>query len=119
MSFPTGTPTVEVDLDGPRTLGFTLGAMRRIKEATGTLEVDENATEETMLQTLPVYVWACMGAEDRADLSIEAIEDMIHPMNMVAINGAVTALFQLSVPKGAEGNDPVPPKVRRAAVKGR
>lgn len=104
MSFPEGTPTVEVVLDQPRTLGFTLGAMRRIKETLGTLEIDTEAGDEGLVTTLPSYIWACMDAEGRAALSIEQVEDMIHPRNMGPISQALRDLFEQSAPEGAEGN---------------
>jgi hypothetical protein len=115
MSFAEGTQTATITLNGQRhTLGFTLGAMRRIKERLGTLEMGES--EEEQIQAIPAYVWSCMTAADRESLSVEDIEESIHPHNLTAISDAIAALFEASQPEGEAGKaDPVPPKVRRAA----
>ena len=52
--FSEGTPTVTITLDKPRTLGFTLGAMRRCKEL-GVLKLDV-ADETAFMLALPEYV---------------------------------------------------------------
>lgn len=103
--FPEGTPTVTIDLGGPRELGFTLGAMRRAKEELGTLEIDEK-DNEAMLLKVPAYVWACMTPKDRKELTVEAVADMIHPLNMKVITEAVTTLFKASQPDDSVGNEP-------------
>lgn len=95
--FAEGTPIVTIQLDAPRELGFTLGALRRVREKLGTLEVDLEKPEGSM--ALPTYIWACLPAADRKDLSIEQIEDMIHPGNMGAIAEALGRLFRASSPE--------------------
>ncbi len=113
--FATGTPTVVVTLGGHEyELGFTLGAMRRIKGRLGTLELSlgEEAGDEGVL-ALPVYIWASMDKEGREALSVEDVEEMIHPNNMVEISEAMATLFIQSAPEGAEGNAPTGKKVAR------
>lgn len=92
-----GTPTATVTLDKPRELGFTLGALRRVREKLGTLEVNLDKPEGSM--ALPTYIWACLPASARKDLSIEQIEDMIHPGNMQTIADALGKLFKASTPE--------------------
>lgn len=112
MSFAEGTPTVRIRLAGVEyDLGFTLGAMRRVREQLGSLELADSP--DAMLQALPAYIWACMDAEARATLSAEQVEELIHPGNMQHLSDQVGELFQASMPKGAEGK--AKPAKRRAA----
>lgn len=106
MPFLEGIPTVVVQLDKPRTLGFTLGSMRRIQEVLGTLEYRVDAAADML--AVPTYVWACMDAEGRAELSIEQVEEMIHPGNLKAMSEACTTLFHASSPEAKEGADQTP-----------
>lgn len=112
--FPEGTPTAVVSLGGKdRTLGFTIGAMRRIKEAGGKLQIDDGEDSDDVIYAVPLWVWACMDKEDREELSVEDVEDRMHPGNMEEISAAVTRLFLSSRPEGAEGNGAKAPKGRR------
>jgi hypothetical protein len=103
MSFIEGTPTITIELGGPHELGFTLGAMGRIQEKLGSLDIPSDKAAQ--LAALPTYVWACLSVADRGQLTIEQIAEMIHPGNLEAISTAVMELFEKSQPpKGAEGN---------------
>lgn len=95
--FAEGTPTVEITLDKPRTLGFTLGAMRRAKEL-GVLNADPSDEVGFML-AMPEYVWACLSEEGRAELSVAQIGELMNPLNIKAIGKAVGELFSASLPK--------------------
>lgn len=122
MPFIEGIPTVVLQLDKARTLGFTMGAMRRIKERLGTLELpmDEKGKIplDRAIEIMPTYIWACMDTPDRAEISVEQLEDMMHPGNLQAITEAVTALFQRSNPEAAADapTGPTPEGPRLAAT---
>lgn len=110
MSLPPNVPTCTVDLDRPRTLALTLGAMRRIKEQTGTLDLD--LTEDAMFDRLPAIVWAALVEDDR-DISPEQVADTLHAGNLASVVEALGSLAEASQPKGAEGNgSPAPRKVK-------
>lgn len=94
--FAEGTPTATIQLDKPRELGFTLGAMRRAKEL-GVLNVDADDATGMML-ALPEYVWACLDEADRSELTVEGIGELMNPLNMQDIAVAVGGLFRASVP---------------------
>lgn len=106
MPFAEGTPTVEVTLDKARTLGFTMGAMRRIKARLGTLAMpaleDGTINQDKAVEWIPVVVWACLDAEGRAQLTVEQVEDLIHPGNVKATSRAVVELFNASAPDAAQ-----------------
>lgn len=106
MSFATGTPTVEIELDKPRRLAFTLGAMQRIQERLGKTAFSPAADDADHLQSLPVYVWACLPAQDRKEIDVEEVADLLHPGNMAAVSEAIAGLFLSSTgaAEGAEGN---------------
>lgn len=106
--FAEGTPTVEVTLDRPRTLGFTLGAMRRAKEL-GVLNVDAQ-DEVAMMLAMPEYVWACLSEDGRTELSVNAIAELMNPLNSTEIATQLRELFMASLPKPD-------PNVQPAAVK--
>jgi hypothetical protein len=99
MPFIEGVPTVTLKLDKPRTLAFTMGAMRRIQERLGTLDITKDVAGG--LLTMPTYIWACMDADARKEITVEEVEDMIHPGNMGEIGAAIDALFGASNPEGA------------------
>lgn len=96
MAFAEGTPTVTIELDKPRELGYTLGAMRRAQEL-GVLKLDMEDDVSFML-ALPRYVWACMDSEGRKDLTIETIEEMMNPLNAKTIARKMIELFKASLP---------------------
>lgn len=88
---PEAVPTVEVVLAGkPRKLAFTLGAMRRIKQATGH-DIDA-AESQKIVEVLGAYIWAMMGKEDRKELSVEDVEDCLHPGNLEEITSVFNQL---------------------------
>lgn len=94
--FSEGTPTVTIDLDKPRTLAFTIGAMRRARQL-GVLDKDATSEVEFML-ALPEYVWACLPEVDRGELSVAQIGELIHPRNVAPIASKVGELLRASVP---------------------
>lgn len=96
--FIEGVPTVTVQLDKPRELAFTLGALRRAREKLGDFDLDVDKLES--LAALPALLWACLSAEGRKQITVEQIEDMIHPGNMDVISEAVRKLFRKSQPEG-------------------
>lgn len=112
MPFIEGIPTVVVHLDKPRALGFTMGAMRRIKDALGTLEVGSLKGPEAVFK-VPACIWACLDDEGRAEISQPQLEEMIHPGNLGAITDAIVKLFEQSNPEAAAGAtaDPTGPRL--------
>lgn len=104
MSFVEGTPTVTVKLDKERELGFTIGAMKRLK-ALGLLDVNVE-DQATFLLSLPTYVWASLDQEGRKELKLEAIEELIHPRNAREIAQALWGMIGASLPEKEpdEGN---------------
>lgn len=118
MAFIEGIPTVVLQLDQPRTLGFTMGAMRRIKEELGTLDlpmVDGRIPLDRAIEIMPVYIWACLDAKDRTEVSVEQLEDMMHPGNLPEITDAVTKLFKASSPEASTDAGPTQEGPRLAA----
>lgn len=100
--FTEGTPTVTINLDKPRTLAFTLGAMRRAQEL-GVLSVDVTDGTALML-AMPQYVWACLSNADRKELSVDEIAELMNPNNVQSISAALGELFKVSLPENPEGN---------------
>lgn len=95
---------MEIQLDKPRALGFTLGAMRRAKEL-GVL--DTNAEDATaMMLALPEYVWACLDEEGRNDLTVKAIAELMNPINTPVIARKVGELFKASMPQPDPNAEP-------------
>ena len=104
MPFAEGTPTATVRLGGKSyELGFTLGAMKRAKEL-GVLTLD-TSDQSAMMLALPEYVWSCLTEEDRRDLTVAQINELINPSNVAKIAEAVGELFRASLPaESASGN---------------
>lgn len=110
MPFLEGTPTAVLQLDKPRTLGFTMGAMRRIKERLGTLDMpigtDGKIPLDKALDLMPTWIWACMDAPDREEVTVEQLEEMMHPGNLQAISESIVGLFRASNPEASKEAGP-------------
>lgn len=102
--FAEGMPTATITLDKPREIGFTLGALRRIKEKLGSVEF--NPADDDIERVVPVYIWCCLPASGRLELSPERIEDLIYPGNMQHVIAALTDLFVRSLPEVKENPTP-------------
>jgi hypothetical protein len=112
MSFIEGVPTVMIDLDKPRELGYTVAAIARIQAIVGAAA--DLTLQKTQVEMLPKLVWACLSAEGRRELSIEQIEDMIHLGNVGPIGAAIGVLHAASNPEDAEGNGVKGPRKKAA-----
>lgn len=105
MTLPEAVPTVEIILDKPRKMALTLGALRRIQEQTGK---SVNALDE-VLQNDPLshiggLIWASLVNEDRAGLTRDDVEEMLHMGNLEAAVGSFHELLAVMAgPEGAEG----------------
>lgn len=106
MKLPESIPTVVIVLDRPRTLAFTLGAMRRIKEQSGHA-LDDPEAPHAVTDVIGIYIWALLIKEDRTDLTVEDIWDLLHPGNLEEMTAAFYTLV------GAEnGNESSEGKVQ-------
>lgn len=116
MSFIEGTPTVVVQLDKPRTLGFTNAVLERLQQL-GAGEMDfKDAISNVRL--IPMLIWSCLSFEEREELSVERVKDMVHPRNTQQLSEAIAELWSASFPEElvSEGKvEPAAPKVKRAA----
>lgn len=111
MPFAEGVPTVDITLGGkPLTIGWTWGAKRRVRDHhIAKYANPQDAPEEENLATI---LWAGMDKEVRASLSVEDIEDLIHPRNEAEVAKKIRELIAKSEP------DPEPEvKAEPAAVK--
>lgn len=104
---PENVQTVTITLDRPRTLAFTLGAMRRMKEAVG---VDLNHMTDLAISVEDAggFVWAMLINADREGVTRDDVDEMIHMGNLQEVTAALTSL--IGETKGAEGNAPKPAK---------
>lgn len=98
---PENVPTATVKLDKERRIAFTLGAMRRIKEATNK-DLETALDETTLFETLGPIIWALLVKEDREGLTAADVEDMIAPSMIGTLVEAVGKLATGSV-DAAEG----------------
>ena len=106
MKLPENVPTVVIELDRPRTMAFTLGAMRRIKQVTGHALDDEKPDGERLIDVIGAYIWAVLIEEDRKDLTVENVEDLLHPGNLDAATQAFNALVTGGTPVGKADPEP-------------
>src|SRR4026209_2797810 len=97
MKLPEYIPTAVVNLDRPRTTALTNAAQRRIRPVAGKNITDE-ATD--LMDLIGVFIWGLLVDEDRADVTVEDIENMIYPGNMAEMIRAVSGLVQESTPVG-------------------
>ena len=113
---PAPYDLVTVELDRPRRLKLSWGAMRRIKDQTGfdIRQPKEGAPWDTDTM-LPVVLCEALRHED-PEITVEQVEDMIHIGNMAAVVAAFFACVGLdsgapTAPQqeGAEGEIPLAP----------
>lgn len=101
---PENVPTVVINLDRPRRIAFTLGAMRRVKQMTGHAVTDQ---QSELTDVIGTYIWAMLIEEDRKDVTVEQIEDMIYPGNLDAVTAAFNEVVAASTPEGKAQAVPV------------
>lgn len=95
--FAEGTPTVEIRLDGKSyTLGWNWGAKRRARETILSRHADPQNVDQS--EAMAAAVWASMDKENRAELSVEDVEEMIHPGNEVEVMEKVNRIIKSSEP---------------------
>lgn len=121
MARSEDTPVVEITLlDGrPRRLVATLGTLKRLKQVAGAeaLTADLSSTE-SVVELLGPVIWSLMVSEDREDLTVADIEDLIPFGRMEEIGKAAFGLMVDSMPEMAEGKAPAEPR-RPARAKGK
>lgn len=96
MKLPAYIPTTVVKLDRERRIALTLAAMRRITAVTGASVFDSTDLRETIGQC----IWAMLIDDDRGDVTVENIEDMIYPGNMAEVIAAFNEVIAASNPEG-------------------
>lgn len=105
MGFAEGTPTVTVQLGGQSfKLGWTWGAKRRVKERLKPDDVFED--------NIAVVLWASMDKETRESITVEEIEELVHPGNEAEVVGKFAELFKSSEPKEEPGKNGEPVAVK-------
>ena len=110
MAFAEGVPTEAITLGGKvYRIAFTWGARRRCKEYFDSRGKDPAGSHQ--YEAVAAAIWAGMEEEDRKGISVEAVEDMIHPGNEAEILRRVGDLTEKSQP------DPVEVKTEPGAVK--
>jgi hypothetical protein len=117
-------PHVTIDLDRPRRMALSLGATRRIEDATG-MEfpaVMEAILEGKVFSLFAPVIWAGLAGED-PDLTLGAVEEMIPAGAIQALMGPLDDLFARTFPdlagEGAGPLDSPKPKRPTARAKGK
>lgn len=110
-----GVPTATISLGGKSyKLAWTWGAKRRLNErlvAAG----KELTAPNSIAENLPAVVWASMDEEAREKISVEQIEDLIHPGNEIEIIDKFSVLFSQSEPDPAPNAEPAAGKKQPTA----
>lgn len=103
MALPEAVPTAEIQLDRPRKLAFTLGAMKRIRQVLGRELGDEGGS---ITDDIGGILWAMLVKEDRGDITPDDIDDMLTPgdgMRPGNLDEAIRVFNQLMGVSVAEG----------------
>lgn len=102
--FAEGTPTKDIQLGGKSyTLGWTWGARRRARVALTDRYPDPKNVDKS--EAIAAALWASMDKETREAVSVEDIEEMIHPGNEIEIMQKIDELIKASEPDPEpEGN---------------
>lgn len=120
MSLPEAVPTVEIVLDKPRRMALTLGALRRIQEQTGrAVDTLNEVLQNDPLTHIGGLIWASLVNEDRAGITRDDVEEMLHMGNLEA---AVASFHELlaAMAEGVEGKarpgTPAMPKLSKSST---
>lgn len=109
MPFAEGTPTVKITLGGKvYEIGWTWGANRRVKERL--------KPEDKFEDNVAVVLWASMDKESREAITVEEIEDQIHPGNEAEVVGKFSELFKKSTPKEKPEKNGPPAPVKKPSA---
>ncbi|CAM3775397.1 hypothetical protein [Alkalicoccus chagannorensis] len=93
---------IEVELDKPRTMYITLGAMAKFEEHRG--KSIDKMDEESLIDVL-TFVWVSMLHED-PDLTYEQVGHAIHPGNMEDVFDKIKdAMQQMNVKKADDNTE--------------
>lgn len=105
MPILEATPRFSLELDKPRTHALTLRACRLIEESTGHSITDVvGLLESAPLTYLGRVLWATLLESDREGLTVEEVEEMIHPGNLLAAIETMQQLLKtFEALGGAEG----------------
>lgn len=112
---PEGTPTHTVDLGGrPRTLAFTMGALRRLRERLGDKVGDLAENPGLVMEYVDDYVWSMLAdREDRDEIAPEDVADLIPFGRIGAYASVVVELVAASVEKREASEEGNPQKAAR------
>lgn len=105
--FAEGVPTVKVTLGGkPYELAWTWGSKRRLGDKAQITDA------KALSDNLGALVWATMDKESREALSVEDVEELLHPGNQVEVIDKIGSLFALSEPSEEPGKNGGPVAVK-------
>jgi hypothetical protein len=97
---------LRLELDRPRHLRFTLGALRRIEEASGIgIEQQEALAEwSRTLEGVTTMLWAGLCHED-PDLTLEQVYEIVDIENFSQIRAAIDQAVGVAMPAPAAGGN--------------
>lgn len=107
---------LRLELDRPRHLRFTLGALRRIEEASG-IGIEQQAELAEWSRTLvgvTTMLWAGLVHED-PDLTLEQVYEIVDIQNFTQVRAAIDLAVGVAMPPPVEGKDARPFPGNRAA----
>jgi hypothetical protein len=90
---------VSIELDKPRQLKYTNGALRKFQEKTGKAAL--KMKPEEFNEYLSEILWAGLLHEDK-DITVDQVDEMIGPSNMYYVIGKVTEAWGMSMPEPKE-----------------
>lgn len=100
-------PIVDVELDRPRKLKYDFKAMRLIEKETGKNTLNSKIWQEMNATDLSIFLWAGLKHED-PDLTVEQVEEILHPGNMAETIYKVGEAWGLSMPEAKDAGDQSP-----------
>lgn len=107
MAFKEGVPTVTIQLGGKsRLLGWNWAVKNGLRKHIKADGEDPGAVS-VIVDYLPAVVWFAMAPEDRGNLTVSDVEELLHPRNEVEITNEIAKLFHESEPPPSDtaGNE--------------
>jgi hypothetical protein len=109
-------PEVEIILDKPRKMRFSLGSIKKYYEKTGTNLLTYKFTDDTLVDLDMITGMAWTGLiRDDPSLTFEDVDDLIDMRNMIPVQLAIMQAWTLFSPE--KDSSPLVPKTKRAKGK--
>ncbi|MCK9569853.1 hypothetical protein M0R72_12995 [Candidatus Pacearchaeota archaeon] len=97
---------VTINLDKERHLKFTLGSVKRFKQATGKDLLECTDPEKLSQDDQIAFVWACLAWGKEKDLTLDEVWDILDYKNLREVTLKLNEAIEAALPKSEGSANP-------------